>query len=130
MKIDRRNVLTSTLFGAGYLGLRALVTGLPVAVLAKGARRAFADGGVTCGSPAKARYIIMSTSGGGDPIGANAPGTYGDPNIAHSADPRMAATSLTLNGFATKAALPWASTTVGGSMPQRSEERREGKSVC
>ena len=123
MKTTRRTLLSSVLFGAGYLGLRSLATGLPIAVLAKGARRAFADGSATCANQSKAKYIILSTSAGGDPINANVPGMYNDANIAHSADPRMAATSLTLNGFATKAALPWASTTVGGSMPQWALDR-------
>ena len=33
---------------------------------------------------AKAQYVIFSTSGAGDPINANVPGTYADPNIIHS----------------------------------------------
>ena len=106
MNISRRKALMSTLFGAGYVGLRALATGLPAAVLMKG-QRALADTAATCGNKSKAQFIILNTSGNGDPINANVPGTYDDPLIVHSQDPTMAATRLTLAGRATKAALPW-----------------------
>jgi hypothetical protein len=62
---------------------------------------------VTCPDRSKAQFIILNTSGNGDPINANVPGTYDDPNITHSLDPTMAATQLMLAGKATKAALPW-----------------------
>ena len=108
MTISRRNLLMSSLFGAGYVGLRALATGVPAAILMKG-RRAFADGtATTCGDASRAQYIIFNTSGQGDPINANCPGTYDDPNIYHCPDPTMAATTLTLGGVQTKAAAPWA----------------------
>jgi hypothetical protein len=96
----------STLFGAGYVGLRALATGIPAAVLLKG-RRAFADTAVSCLDKSKAQFVILNTSGSGDPINANVPGTYDDPLITHSQDPTMAATQLTIGGKLTKAALPW-----------------------
>ena len=105
MNISRRKALMSALFGAGYVGLRALATGIPAGILLRG-RRAFADG-ATCAEPSKAQFIILNTSGNGDPINANVPGTYEDPNITHSADPTMAPTQFTLGGVATRAALPW-----------------------
>jgi hypothetical protein len=105
MHISRRKALMSALFGAGYVGLRALATGIPAGILMKG-RRAFADG-EACANPAKAQFIILNTSAAGDPINANVPGTYDDPNIAHSADPAMAPTQLMLGGVAARAALPW-----------------------
>jgi hypothetical protein len=105
MTMTRRHALLSTLFGAGYVGLRALATGLPPALLMN-PRRALADG-TACADKTKAQFIILSTSGQGDPINANAPGTYEDPKIVHSADPALAATSLTLAGQAHTAALPW-----------------------
>jgi hypothetical protein len=106
--ITRRQTLKTTLFGAGLVGLRALATGLPPSFLLH-PRRAFASGAVpVCGSNAKAQYIIFNTSGNGDPINANVPGTYEDANIVHSTDASMAATPLTLNGTATTAAAPWA----------------------
>jgi len=104
--ISRRKALMSALFGAGYVGLRALATGIPAGVLLHG-RRALADTAASCPDRSKAQYVILATSGNGDPINANAPGTYDDPKIVHSADPAMAATRLELGGRATIAALPW-----------------------
>ena len=104
MKISRRNALMSALFGAGYVGLRALATGLPIAALTRGSK-AFAEG--SCIDPAKAQFIIFSTSGQGDPINANAPGTYGVSGIVHNPDPAMAATAMTIGGKSVQAARPW-----------------------
>ena len=106
MNISRRKALMSALFGAGYVGLRALATGIPAGVLLKG-RRAFADTVTSCVDRSKAQFVILNTSGNGDPINANVPGTYADTNITHSLDPTMAPTALTLGGVATTAALPW-----------------------
>ena len=106
MNISRRKALMSALFGAGYVGLRALATGIPAGVLLRG-RRAFADGAASCLDRSKAQFIILQTSGQGDPINANVPGTYDDARIAHSADPAMAPTRMTLGGKPTTAALPW-----------------------
>jgi hypothetical protein len=106
MNITRRKALMSALFGAGYVGLRALATGIPASVLLRG-RRAFADGAATCADPSKAQFVILNTSGNGDPINANVPGTYADARITHSADPTMAPTAMTIGGKATIAALPW-----------------------
>jgi hypothetical protein len=105
MDQGRRNALLTTLFGAGYLGLRALATGLPVSLLLD-PRRALADG--ACPAPERAQYLILNTSGAGDPINANCPGSYLDPGIYHPADPTMTATSLSLAGKAYTAAAPWA----------------------
>ena len=106
--ITRRQSLLSLLFGGSGLGLRALATGLPVSFLAA-PRKAFAGGASpVCDDKSKAQYIIFNTSGAGDPINANAPGTYDDPAIVHSSDPAMAPTPLTLNGQKSIAAAPWA----------------------
>jgi len=89
--ITRRQGLKTTLLGAGLVGLRALATGLPPTFLLN-PRRALAGGAApTCGSNAKAQYIIFNTSGNGDPINASVPGTYEDPKIVHSPDPSMIA---------------------------------------
>jgi hypothetical protein len=106
MAITRREALMSALFGAGYVGLRALATGLPASLLID-PRRALADV-PACPDPSKAQFIILNTSGSGDPINANVPGTYDDPNITHPADPSMAPTSLLLSGNKYTAARPWA----------------------
>ena len=106
--ITRRQALRSTLFGASYVGLRALATGLPAALLLD-PQKALADMPAACPAPSKAQFIIFATSGNGDAINANVPGTYEDPKIAHSADPAMAATPFTINGQQHTAARPWAS---------------------
>ena len=92
MNLSRRDALMSTLFGASYVGLRALATGLPAAFLLN-PRKALADvPEAGCAAASKAQFIIMNTSGQGDPINASVPGTYSDPKIVHSSDPTMAAT--------------------------------------
>ncbi len=106
--ITRRQAITSTLFGTGYIGLRTLATGLPASFLLNPRRALAADPAPACGAPDKAQYIILNTSGQGDPINASVPGTYDNPAITHSADPALAATPLTLRGRATTAAAPWA----------------------
>jgi hypothetical protein len=110
MMISRRKALMSALFGAGYVGLRALATGIPAAALLRG-KDALADDAATCIDKSKAQYFIFSTSGLGDPINANAPGTYADANIVHSADPLMAPTAITVGGKSVTAAKPWSTLT-------------------
>ena len=91
---SRRQLLARTVFGAGAVGLRALASGLPVAVLAKpleARAQAF-----TCGDKTRAQYLIIAAGSSGDPMNCNVPGTYDFPDIAHSPDPRMAATPLSL----------------------------------
>ena len=103
----RRRAIMGGLFGAGWLGLRALATGVPAAILAN-PRRALADTDpTTCFSQTKAQYLILSTSGSGDPLNANVPGTYAFPTIAHPLDPLMAKTSFQLGQTAVEAAAPW-----------------------
>lgn len=106
--LTRRQALLSTLFGAGCVGLRALATGLPASFLLN-PRQALASPTPACASPDKAQFVIMSTSGTGDPINASVPGTYDDPKIVHSPDPALAPTSLTIQGRTYTAAAPWAS---------------------
>ncbi len=107
MMISRRQAIASTLFGTGAVGLRALATGLPVSFLLN-PRRALADIATpACGAKEKAQFIILNTSGAGDPINSSVPGTYDDPLIAHSLDPAMAPTPLTIQGQTYTAAAPW-----------------------
>jgi hypothetical protein len=108
--IRRRDALLSMLFGTGYVGLRALATGLPVSLLLDPRRALAAVPPTACPSSAsaKAQFVIFNTSGNGDPINASVPGTYEDPNVVHSLDPTMAPTSVTLAGQSYKAAAPWA----------------------
>jgi hypothetical protein len=110
MSLSRRQAILQTLFGSSGLGLLSFATGVPLSVLGN-PRRALAAGGptATCPNPAAATYLILSQSSGGDPINANVPGTYEDANIAHPADPTMAATDMLVGGQQRKAAAPWAS---------------------
>ena len=89
--ITRREALLSSLFGAGYVGLRALATGLPASLLLR-PRVALADPSAStmCAAQSKAQFVIFNTSGAGDPINASVPGTYEDTKIVHSLDPTMA----------------------------------------
>jgi hypothetical protein len=105
--INRRNVLLQGLFGASLLGLRSLASGIPAAILAN-PRTARAEEDQQCADKSKAQYLILSTSASGDPLNANVPGTYDHPEIAHSPDPTMVKTVMTLGGKATSAAKPWA----------------------
>lgn len=98
MSITRRNLL------------KAFATGLPVAFLARGTK-AFSDGSMV--DNPKKQFFILQTSGNGDPINANVPGTYEDPKIFHTADPTMAVTAMTVGQTKTKAALPWAQLSAG-----------------
>jgi hypothetical protein len=106
MMHTRRSLIEKTVFGAGALGLRALATGLPVGFLAR-PLAAQAQDFTTCADKSRAQYLIISTSSAGDPLNANVPGTYAFPDIAHSPDPRMAATDFTLGGQPVRAAQLW-----------------------
>lgn len=106
MEVARRKVILSSLFGAGWVGLRALATGLPITMFTgEGVARA-ADPPPTCAT--KQQYLLLLTSAGGDPLNANVPGCYIDPGIYHPTDPAMAATSMTVGGRSVTAAQPWA----------------------
>jgi len=79
MKISRRDALFGALFGGSMLGLRSIVSGLPIRLLLD-PKKAMADMQTTCaGDPNKAQFIVLCTSGQGDPMSCDAPGTYDDP---------------------------------------------------
>jgi hypothetical protein len=103
--ISRRQALHRALLGASYVGLRAMATGLPISILLD-PRKLLADPTPVC--PPGGQFVILATSGNGDPINGSTPGTYEDPKIVHSADPTMAPTTLTLAGQTYTAAAPWA----------------------
>jgi uncharacterized protein DUF1501 len=106
--LSRRRLLYDTLFGAGLLGLRSLATGIPLAVLAN-PRKASAQAATACAANPDAQYLLVSSSGDGDPLNANVPGMYEIPDIAHPPDLAMAPAPLTLSGQQWTAATPWAS---------------------
>jgi uncharacterized protein (DUF1501 family) len=113
----RRKAILDGLFGAGWLGLRAMATGVPLAILANPRKALAASYDATCFSKEKSQYLILSTSGSGDPLNANVPGTYDFPDIAHSLDPLMAKTQFRLGGNTVEAAAPWA------TLPQATLDR-------
>jgi Protein of unknown function (DUF1501) len=102
MDVARRKVILSSLFGAGWVGLRALATGLPISMFTGEAR---AD--TPACTATKPQYLLLLTSGSGDPLNANVPGCYADAGIYHPGAATMAPTSMSIGGQNLTAALPW-----------------------
>ena len=113
---NRRETLLAGLFGAEYLGLRALATGLPVWFLANPRRATAQDLQCAIDAKDKMQYLVVSTSSQGDPLNCNVPGTYEQAAIIHPMQPTVAATPVSLGAQSFGAALPWASTAVGGAL--------------
>jgi hypothetical protein len=108
MNLKRRDALLSMLFGAGLVGLRSLATGVPAAILLN-PRKALADtdAGAAPSNITSPQFLIFSTSGAGDPVNCNVPGTYDDPNIGHPSDPSMAATPMAFGSDMINAGKVW-----------------------
>ncbi len=114
--LSRRDALAAVLFGGSMIGLRSLATGLPVKMLLS-PKKALADMQTTqCANKAAAQFIILNTSGQGDPFSCNAPGTYDDPTsgvdlstLTHPnpADGSMTPTKIALGTGMYTAAKPW-----------------------
>ncbi|MEM9457616.1 MAG: hypothetical protein AAGF11_25785 [Myxococcota bacterium] len=102
MDETRRRFLRNALLGP--FGLKALATGLPVSFFVAG----FPRGRALASEPAPPQFLILSNNDDGDPINANAPGTYGVAGVVHNPAPSMAETSINLGNVATSAAAPWA----------------------
>lgn len=103
MTLNRRDFVRRALFGAGGLGLRALATGLPAALLANPLRALAAQ------APASIpQFMLLSTSYAGDPTNVYAPGSW-LPNVSRSTDPFMAAASVSIGGNAYQVGGAWAS---------------------
>ena len=77
--MKRRDALLSGLFGTGYLGLRALATGLPAWFIANPRRATAQSLQCALANQANLQYLIVSTNFNGDPINCNCPGTYESP---------------------------------------------------
>jgi hypothetical protein len=77
MDRSRRDLMLQGLFGAGLLGLRSLATGLPLSYLLHPRTALAGEAGAPGPANTAAQYVIFSTSGNGDPVNANVPGTYG-----------------------------------------------------
>ena len=106
--LKRRDALLSGLAGSGYLGLRALATGLPAWFLAN-PRRANAQS-LQCMIDAKDKmqFLVASTSFNGDPVNCNCPGTYESTDAIHPQQTEVEQTTVMLGSKSYGAALPWA----------------------
>ena len=124
--LKRRDALLTGLFGTGYIGLRALATGLPAWFLLN-PRKADAQS-LQCAiqNQATMQYLLVSANFNGDPINCNCPGTYATGGTAaasmaiHPTQEEVSATTVSLGGASYGAALPWAdpSVVVGASKGQ------------
>lgn len=114
--LKRRDALTAALFGSGYIGLRAIATGLPAWFIANPRLATAQD--LTCAITAKDKlqYLVVAASSNGDPINCNCPGTYEAASAVHPDQATVARTDLKLGAKTYGAALPWASTDVGGKL--------------
>src|SRR5215469_3888718 len=82
-KVSRRQGLMTALFGTGYVGLRALATGLPAWYLLNPRKATAQDLKCLITAQANMQYLIVSTSSNGDPLNCNCPGTYEATDIIH-----------------------------------------------
>ncbi len=98
MNPTRRKLLQSALFGAGFVGLKSLATGLPIAFLR--------DGVAHAANAPKPNFLIQATLNSGDPFNANVPGAFAA-GTEHSADPGLAATDVQLGSAVAKGAQRW-----------------------
>ncbi|HEY5452410.1 MAG TPA: DUF1501 domain-containing protein [Polyangia bacterium] len=124
--LKRRDALLTGLFGTGYVGLRAMATGLPAWFLLN-PRQATAQS-LQCAitNQANMQYLLVSANFNGDPINCNCPGTYATGGTApaamaiHPTQEEVSATTVSLGGVTYGAALPWAdpAVVVGASKGQ------------
>jgi hypothetical protein len=105
----RRNALLSGIFGSGYVGLKAIATGLPAWFIANPRKATAADLACAIDARENLQYLIMNVSSMGDPISCNCPGTYeGDAAAAiHPMDQSMAPVAVMLGDKTYQAATPW-----------------------
>jgi hypothetical protein len=108
----RRESLLAGLFGTGYIGLRAMATGLPTWYLLNPRRATAQDLQCAINARDNLQYLILSTSSNGDPLNCNAPGTYELADIIHPQQTEVEAVPITLGDKTVNAALPWADPSV------------------
>ena len=70
-QLTRRHLMLGALFGGGYVGLRSMVSGIPIDALRQGLVPSAHAAEVAGTGP---QFLILSTDGSGDPFNANVPG--------------------------------------------------------
>ena len=95
----RRKLLQTALFGSGLVGLKSLVTGVPLSW--------FREGVLHAEPAAQPSFLLLSTVSSCDPVNANAPGSFVD-GTEHLDAPDLAATDVTLGSASARGAARWA----------------------
>lgn len=95
------------LFGAGYVGLRAMATGLPAWFLANPREASAQDMECALTNVDRAQFLVMSCASAGCPINCNVPGTYEHSAIIHPSQAEFAATQMSLGDKTVTAARIW-----------------------
>ncbi len=98
MRLDRRRLLSHFIHGG--LGLRALATGLPAALIARGARAQTLPEG-------DALYTVLALTDTGDPLNANVPGSYVE-GVVNNPIAQVGPVDFQLGGRPARGARPWA----------------------
>jgi Protein of unknown function (DUF1501) len=99
MQTSRRELLLGSLFGAGLVGLRSLASGLP-------ARWLLGDRVAHAADLPTPQYLILATSGAGDPMNANCPGSYLG-GTENNPLPELAAGNVQLGAATVRGAACW-----------------------
>ena len=98
MTTTRRKLLKTAVFGAGLVGLKSLATGLPKSwILGERVARA---------ADLSPQFLILATSSNGDPLNANAPGSF-VPGAENSPIPALAGADVTFGDASFQAAACW-----------------------
>ena len=98
MTISRRKLVKGAVLGAGLVGLRSLATGLP--------KSWFLGERVAHAADLAPQFLILATSGNGDPLNANAPGSFVK-GAQNSPLPELAAEAVSFGGKSFQAAKCW-----------------------
>lgn len=123
--LSRRDWLTTCLFSGGLLGLRAMVSGLPIEAIADPKKwlASLTDEVIEArlsraAGLAESQFLVMSASDSGEPMNCNVPGMYEGQGFLHPTADTMAEVSFALGSQSTKAAKCW--TTLGAATLARS----------
>ena len=103
MDASRRRFLRHAVLGS--VGLKAVATGLPASFFTLGLPSEEA----LAWEPGPAQYLILMNMRQGDPINANAPGSYGIGGVTNNPQAEMNEVPIQLGGVSSTAAAPWAS---------------------